>query len=363
MKIAHVVSTFPPKIGGMGSVCYEEAMLAKRHGHEPTVFTLNYGHEPIPEYAFPVVRLSAFPRLGDAGFVPRLFNRLKDFDLVHLHYPFYGGAEWVYLAKILKHKKYVVTYHMDAAPTDISKKIVRTVYDWILPKLILQNAEKIITVDAGHFSQSKFSSSISKDKIVEIANGVDLDIFKPAEVADPNQKKTVLFVGNLIPVKRLDILLAVMVNLTDAELLVVGGNYQEKYYKQMAIDLGVSDRVKFLGAIGNQEELAKYYNLADCVVIPSVAESFSLVAAEAMASGQIIVASDTPVFRHRIQDGQDGFLVTHGSVENFMDKIKMVLAMSETERKNISVAARKKAVANYSWEKHWSKLEQVYYAI
>ena len=103
MKIAHVVSTFPPQVGGMGQVALEEAQRLAKMGHEVTVFALGYAGTKYHDQDFPfkVVRLWTPFKYGDAGFAPQLFFKLKKFDVTHLHYPFYGSAQCVWWAKKL----------------------------------------------------------------------------------------------------------------------------------------------------------------------------------------------------------------------------------------------------------------------
>ena len=153
MKIAHVVSTFPPNIGGMGVVCYNEAKRLAENGNDVTVFTLKYPGVVYDDTKFPfkVVRLKPLVKLGDAGLVPQILNHLNGFDLVHLHYPFYGGAEWLcfYSAPM------VITYHMDAQAGG-GKGIISKIYDWFWPKILFARAKKIIAVDAEHFKNTKF---------------------------------------------------------------------------------------------------------------------------------------------------------------------------------------------------------------
>ncbi|MBU0546059.1 glycosyltransferase family 4 protein [Patescibacteria group bacterium] len=362
MRIAHVVSTFPPKVGGMGNVCYNEAKILSERGHDVTVFTLEYPNIQEIDLPFKVVHLKAILRLGDAGLVPQLIAKLKNFDIAHLHYPFYGGAEWVWFAKILNKQKYVVTYHMDALPTTITKLCVQKVYDIIFPRLILNGAEKVIAVDKEHLLQTKFGRKIYPEKVVEIQNAVDLDVFRPHEVSLEQlnlgrfeNKKIILFVGNALKVKRLDIAIQSVEKLDNTALLVVGGGYEITAYREMIQDSALKDKIFFAGYCTDVNKLSDYYNIADCVIIPSDAESFSLVALEAMACGKPVVGSDIPALRARINNGIDGLLARPGSVEDFVNKISSVLASTSSDIK------RKEGVArNFGWDKHVDKLMKNY---
>lgn len=362
MKIAHVVSTFPPQIGGMGSVCYNEAKLLAERGHDVTVFTLKYPDVVYDDtkFAFKVVRLKPLVMLGDAGLVPQILNQLKNFDLVHLHYPFYGGAEWLCFSSI----PLVITYHMDAQVGGF-KAFIQKIYDCFWPKIIFAQAKKIIAVNVGHFKNIKFGKYFL-DKVVEIENGVDTGIFYPHAVdldklglARLRDKKIVLFVGNPMPLKRLDLLLNSVKLLADNSLalVVVGGGYQLEKYKKIAKDLQIESRVNFAGQCNDRQKLSDYYNAAACVVVPSDYESFSLVAAEAMACGKPLVLSNLPVLKKNISEA---IFFEKGSVESLKNALEKAMSLSDEERKKMGEWEINKAIKDFSWENHINKLIDVY---
>ena len=130
MKIAHIVSSFPPYYGGMGNVVFQTAGELRNRGHEVVVYTPQYFEEKeIKDIDAPeekehskklqdqidnVKRLRPSFQYGNAARLPQLYEELQGFDLVHMHYPFFGTA-----SIIRKWKKknptipLVITYHMD----------------------------------------------------------------------------------------------------------------------------------------------------------------------------------------------------------------------------------------------------------
>ncbi len=365
MRIAHVVSTFSPQIGGMGSVCADEARSLVALGHEVTVFTLNYGEENYHEHdkvlPFKIIRLKPLVKFGDAGLVPQILGKLKNnFDLIHLHYPFYGGAEWLVFSKT----PMVISYHMDAQARGL-KSAFQKIYDLIWPKFIFNKAKKIILVDP-LFRSSKLLQNISEDKIVEINNGIDLDIFKPQPVdlekldlSELKNKKIILFVGNILPLKRLDLLIRSLklINSDDLVLLVVGGGYDSQNCQQLAKDLGVDKHIVFVGPCQDKLRLAQYYNVASCVAIPSDYESFSLVAVEAMACGKPLVVSNLPIFKTKLTSAT---FFEKGSLENLAEALKKVLSLSVEEKRIITDLQIEKVKKDFSQQGHIQKLEDVY---
>jgi len=109
MNIAQVICIFPPKFGGMGNSVLNFSQALVELGHEVTVFTPSYGEEgevaDLEDKAkkFKVVKLRPLLRLGNAAVLPQLLWRLQGFDIVHLHYPFYGSAEIVWLKRLFCH--------------------------------------------------------------------------------------------------------------------------------------------------------------------------------------------------------------------------------------------------------------------
>lgn len=364
MKIAQVVSTFSPRLGGMGTVCAQEAQGLVEAGHEVVVFTMQYdnidytAHDA--QFPFKIIRLKPLVKFGDAGLVPQIIKKINNnFDLAHLHYPFYGGAEWLSFVKI----PLVITYHMDAQVYGI-KKFIEKIYNLVWPKLLFAKAKAVITVDA-QFNQSKLLAGISSDKITEIPNGVDVDIFKPQPanfqvlgLDKYKEKKVVLFVGNLLSVKRLDLLLKALQLLQNKEivLLVVGDGEKLGMYKQMARELGVEAQVEFVGAQG-KNQLALCYSMATCVVVPSDYESFSLVAIEAMACAKPLILSDLPMFKNKFEQA---VFFKQGSAESLCGALKTVFSLSNNQLKQIGELGRAKAIQDFSFTSHIKKLQFIY---
>lgn len=371
MKIAQVVSTFYPRLGGMGQICLAESERLAAAGHEVTVFTLQY--DPADNAAilpFRVVRIRPWFRLGDAGFVPALRSLLQGFDIVHLHYPFYGGAEWVFKAVGDNKQKLVITYHMDAQPVGFLKRIIQKIYDLIWPKIIFNRAQKIILVDndttGKQFNLKKY---LAPGKIAYLPNAVDKNIFQNRKNSwsdlgwgDLMNKKVWLFVANPMPVKRLDLALRALEKLPDKDvvLLVVGEGYDLEKYKNLVKELKVEKQVIFAGAGFDSEKLSQFYSAADGVLVPSDYESFSLVTVEAMLCGAMVIGSDIPGIRGRISNQKTGFLFTPGSVEDLVRVWQEVLNLDSTARENILMTAKNEAEQKYGWDNHMKNLLAIY---
>ena len=135
--------------------------------------------------------------------------------------------------------------------------------------------------------------------------GVNLDLFRPIAKEDARRQlglsdddRILLFVGRIEPLKGVDILLGAAAQLegdSDCFVLVVGGDSTDRqgevaHLRGLASELGIAERVNFMGAV-DHERLPLFYSAADICVMPSFYESFGLVALEAMACGTPVVAS------------------------------------------------------------------------
>jgi glycosyltransferase involved in cell wall biosynthesis len=370
VKIAEIVATFPPRHGGMGYVCFYNSSELARRGHDVTVFTLDHGgheYKSDPGY-LKVVRLRAPLKYGDAGIVPQLFFRLKDFDVIHLHYPFYGGAEYVYLASLVRAQPYFLTYHMDVYGDTLFKKVAIGLYEPLLTPLIIGRASGVGAVSMEHMHSSKVFPLVDRRKIVDMPNGVDVRKFRPrekdrdlVEKYSLEGKVVALFVGNLQPFKGLHLLIDVMASLRDDNLvlLVVGGGYGESDYREAVEARGLQEKVLFAGPRKHDGDLPLYYNLGDFLVLPSThSESFGLVVLEAMASGIPAIVSSLAGPSQLVEEGKDGLVAKVGDAEDLKEKIGYMVQQKEI-RRSMGKAAREKVVEKYSWQSVGDELEKI----
>ncbi len=371
MKIAEVVAVFPPRPGGTGYVCYHNARELARRGHDVTVFTLDHpGSAPRDgTEGFRVVPLRPVLRLGGGGMVPQLCAQLRRFDAVHLHYPFFGGAEYVLLASLVAKKRYLLTYHQDVQTDSFLRRAIIGTYERLFLKAVLRRADRVGMLSAEHLRSSKASELVDWGRVVELPNGVDTGVFAPRERdADLvaryglQDKTVVLFVGHLLRFKGLHVLLEALAMLGDRNvvLVVVGTGALEQEYRDLAARKGLADRVIFAGYQSQDRELPRYYDTCDMLVLPSVGdpESFGMVVIEAMASGKPAIVSSLRGPAQLIDEGKDGFVAPVGDAEGLKEKIAHLVREKDL-RRDMGAAARRKVIERYSWERIGDRLESI----
>jgi D-inositol-3-phosphate glycosyltransferase len=189
---------------------------------------------------------------------------------------------------------------------------------------------------------------------------VNLDLFQPVEKGDARRQlglgdgdRILLFVGRIEPLKGVDILLGAAAQIesaSDCFVIVIGGDSTARnevaHLRSLAVQLGIAERVMFLGPV-DHERLPMFYSAADVCVVPSFYESFGLVALEAMACGTPVVASRVGGLTGTVRDGETGYLIPWRCPEPFAERIELLLGNEEL-RSAFGRSARE-AVERYRW--------------
>jgi len=382
MKIAQIVCTFPPYRGGIGNSVYNISENLADLGHDVTVFTPNYNYKIEEEFnlhegKFKVERLRPLFKCGNAAFIPQLLWKLKDFDIIHLHYPFYGALKPVLLRKLLLGRKMrlILHYHMDSRAAGFRGTVFYLYNIFVLP--ILVRAADIITcasLDYVKHSDLKKYYRIKPNKFRQILFGVNLEQFVTYhdDLNKRRKNKVILFVGALDKAhyfKGLENLLKALAivikkpGLNYTILKVVGRGDLLSYYKNLALQLDLGGSVKFYEHV-DDSKLVDFYNYSDCLVLPSInkGEAFGLVLLEAMACSRPIITSNLPGVRSVFKNGKEGLLVKPGDIKDLADKIKIIL----NDRKAAEVmglAGRQLVEKKYTWFKVSKRLEAIYHYV
>lgn len=379
MKIAIVTPTFPPYAGGIGNVAAFNAKELVKLGHQVAVFTPLYGKVKEEVTDVLVKRVRPLFKYGNAAFVPALGRLLKGFDIIHLHYPFFGGAEVIWLkSSRLKAQgsKLILHYHMDVVGEGIFKLIFKLHQIFILPSIV-KMADKIIFTSMDYGENSNLAGWLAKFplKFIEIPNGVDSQNFQPqgkdnellTQYEVNVNDRVVLFVGGLDKAhyfKGVEYLIEAMSCLRQApygwKLIIVGEGELRKEFQDLASQLNLESKTFFVGYVPN-EELPKYYNLADVIVLPSIdkSEAFGLTLVEAMSCAKPVVATNLVGVRSVINQEVDGLLVKPKDADDLATKINYLLSNLGIARQ-FGQAGRKKVEGKYEWGIVGQKLNELY---
>jgi glycosyltransferase involved in cell wall biosynthesis len=242
---------------------------------------------------------------GHRGFLPS-----SGFDVVHVHH--LGKAALV-MATSPSTSRFVFTGHDPRIMNNCRVSWRRTTSS----RFVVSRADAIVTLSDTELDFTRARFPASRRKSVTIANGLPSDVFfhapRDKRPSLPDRLFRLLFVGQLIPMKGVDVLLKAVKILESRRKIELQLAYQsswlESSYRELAAQLGIADRVHFLG-LKSAAELAELYRSADLFVLPSNGEALPAVVTEAMMCGLPVVA--TRVGGVRDQVGPYGYVIEPG---------------------------------------------------
>lgn len=366
MRICQIVCTYPPYQGGIGNVAKNYHDYCRENGIESIVYTPQYTKKN--ENQDDIIYLKPYLKFGNAAFLPQLFFLLlkNKFDIVHLHFPFFGASEVLWFLKVFFPKKFklITHYHMDVEALSRFKKILSIPSCLITPSLLAKSDIVLVSsIDYIKNSQIKKIYENNTDKFLELPFAVDTNKFKPInKIPDGNFR--ILFVGALDKAhyfKGVEILLKALSLIKEKNIIsnIIGRGDLFEYYKKQAEKYQLKN-INFLNNVNNQE-LIKYYQESDILVLPSTnrCEAFGIVLIEAMACGIPVAASDLPGVRKVFNNNESGLAFKVGDYKDLKDKI-LELYQNQAKREIMSKNARRLALEKYSREAIKNKLIEVY---
>jgi glycosyltransferase involved in cell wall biosynthesis len=198
-------------------------------------------------------------------------------------------------------------------------------------------------------------------KLHVVRCGIDPAAYE--DIGDPPPgRPRVLCVGRLFPEKGQSVLLHAFAELADrgvdAELELVGYGPSEEPLKRLSEDLGLTDRVRFAGAVG-QDAVAAHYRAASVFCLPSFYEGIPVVLMEAMASRRPVVATAVAGVRELVRDGETGLLVAPGRSDELADALERLLEDAAL-RHRMGESGRRYVAENYDIDAVVGSLEDLF---
>jgi glycosyltransferase involved in cell wall biosynthesis len=357
MRILFITKYYPPSEGGI-----------ERYGHMLCSDLLSLGIEieviAVSEYkggageeiidGVKVYRLD--PQLNFSstpitfGLSRMVKEKIGDFDLLHLNFP-YPWTDLLYLA-FWPHRKTVMTYHSDIfRPKWSLGGVLLRIYHPVIYK-VLARVSAVIASSPNCIDNSPFISRFrEKCKVIPMPVDInELDDVDPAEVAEESARfgRFVLFVGRLVYYKGVRYLIEALAQVPEARLVIVGRGPLEAELKQLAAELGLEDRIFFLGKI-TDDRLRAIYHACRCFVLPSVshAEGFGIVLAEAMACRKPVISTQLQTGTSYVNlDGVSGYVVPPKNPTALAEKID-ILMRDEALYQKLGEQARHRAITHF----------------
>lgn len=181
------------------------------------------------------------------------------------------------------------------------------------------------------------------DGLVTSVGAVADSLISEIKVANNIKGVVFLYVGQIIPRKGIMEMLKAWhaANLSDATLVLVGGGEQQELAESYIKDHNITT-VRVLGAI-DYDQIAQYYKAADCFIIPTLEDNWSLVVPEAMSCGLPVMCSKYNGCYPELATPDNGWVFDPLNQQNFIDTLQSVIkskdklkAMGECSRQIVS---------------------------
>lgn len=332
-----------PTVGGSGVVATELGKLLAERGHKihfitsHIPFRLNILHHNIYFHQVNVNQYSVFQYppydIALASKMAEIIKREK-LDILHVHYAI-PHAVCAILAKQMAGTdvKIVTTLH----GTDITVLgHDPTLADAI--KFGIEKSDKVTAVSEALVRET--NEVITPDQDIQVIhNFIDERVYKKVKTDDvraaygiEQDEKVIIHVSNFRPVKRVCDVIAAFSKVSQkikAKLLLVGDGPEITGVRKQVKDLGIENKVLFLG---RQDHLEELYSISDLMLLLSEKESFGLVALEAMACGVPCIGTHVGGIPEVIVDGWNGYLCELGDIDCAANRALLLLQNEQMQR-------------------------------
>lgn len=244
--------------------------------------------------------------------------------------------------------------------------------DRIAAELRLGQAASTIVATCSDEVAELRAMGIDHDRIRVVPCGVDLDHFTPYGPVEPlaTGRPRVLSIGRLVPRKGVEDIVRAIAEVPQADLVIAGGPPAERVFeddeavrlRNIAVELGVLDRVEFRGRVGRSDIPKLMRSAAVAVCVPWY-EPFGIVPLEAMACGTPVIGSAVGGLLDTVRPESSGLLVPARSPTCIADALRSLLG-DESKRQRLSRGASARAQSfgwpEVAWRTRAVYAEQIY---
>jgi N-acetyl-alpha-D-glucosaminyl L-malate synthase BshA len=332
-----------PTFGGSGVVATELGKALAARGHEIHFITYN---TPVRLGSFRTgifyheVRVSDYPLFDyppyELVLASKMVEVVKDhnLDILHVHYAIPHASAAITAKKILAEEGITLPIITTLHGTDITLLGRDSSFEPVISYAI-NKSDAVTAVSADLKLETNKLFGVNKE-INVIHNFFCPQHFQVTPDEDfrkciaPNGETILTHISNFRPVKRILDVVEIFSRVSavkDCHLLLVGDGPDRASAEQRCRDLGLEDKVTFLGKVKNPiEPLA----ISDIFILPSEAESFGLAALEAMAAGIPVITTNAGGLPELVEHGVSGFLREVGDVDAMANDVLHILTDEDT---------------------------------
>jgi len=355
VKVLHLGKFYPPAKGGMETIL---ALICERTAQhvKNRVIVANGRPSTVEERhgSIDVLRVAAIARIGAVAVCPRMPFDLarEDADVIVLHEPNPMALLAYFLAR--PKGRLIVWYHSDVIRPSWRYRLF---YRPFLRFALSRAVRIVVSSPALGASAPELQDFQAKCQVIPFGietrnpNALGAIVQRAGEIRRDADRSIVLFVGRLVPYKGVDVLLEALKGL-NAVALIVGEGPLRARLEEQARELEISDHVRFLGSV-DDDELAALYRACNVFVLPSVTrqEAFGVVQLEAMAAGRPVVSTDLGTGVGWVnRDGETGYVVPPRNPRALREALARLLADASLQ-KSMGEAAAKRMRAEFTLER------------
>ena len=383
MRIAIFTDAYPPFVNGVSTSCFNLVNSLVAKGHDVLVVA-------------PRSTDGKLEQIGNVLYVPGIYLKklygyrftnifankpisiIKKFkpDVIHNQTDFTIGVLARRCAKKLR-LPIVYTYHTSLE--DYTYYVTHGIMDRFAKRIVRSYSKGLANRMTEFITPSEktkeYMRLVGSDVYINvIPTGIDFSIFKSEKIDYQKtqefkkahhigpQTKVFLLLGRLAREKSMDVSLRGIASYhnkhpeVDIKVLIVGEGPAHEELQLLAVDLGISQLVDFIGVVAGLE-VPFYYNLCDIYTSASITETQGLTFMEAMASGKIVLARFDSNLTGTIINGKTGFFFTDDG--SFVSQVEKIFEMSK-EQKDAIIKEAYRMVDTYSIDKFYENIVRVY---
>jgi rhamnosyl/mannosyltransferase len=367
IKVLHVGKFYPPVPGGMERIVQQLCEEVDPSVESRALVTNTAARTVQDDWrGVPVTRVASLTHIGSVGVCPTFPRHLsrtdRDVTVIHEPNPLALVSDWI----ARQSGPLIVWFHSEVFRP---RWKYRLLYRPFLRR-VLQRASRIV-VSSPALAENAAELRDFRNKCAVVPFGISLD--RLALTPDVQQLtdvivrdtpgRRVLFIGRLVPYKGVDVLIRAMESV-NATAFVVGSGPLEGVLREEAERYGVSDRMRFLGSLPDDQVIAHLHS-CDVLVLPSVtdAETFGVVQLEAMACGKPVISTALGTGVPWVnQHGKTGLVVPPGDEEALAAALN-ALVRDSALRRRLGAAGRERVEEQFTVEGMRARIAELYHEV
>ncbi len=378
MKILVAVHYWPPHIGGIETVAYQQVKRLSKIGHFVSVITSRTAgaHDDPADSTVQVHRFAVwnflekfgipYPICNPVAFFKHL-SLIKNHDVVLVHNHSFMNSFFTCLGAKVCGRPVVLLQHTPKIEYNFPWNIAQKMADLVFGKFVIRYSDTVLAVSEHTASYIEDIAGIQNTII--LSNGIDTHRFSPVDRPTKNEYKksksidpsavVYLTVRRLVKRNGVEVLIKAFSELelsANVFLIIVGNGSQMGRLKSIAESNNVHN-ILFAGQV-DEVDLTTFYQMADVFVLPSISgEGFGLSLLEAMSTGLPCIVSADGGHTEYFQEGKQGYKFKNGNAKHLTQLMRR-LSLDSATRECMGKIGFETA-QTFSWERNVDQLQDV----